>query len=90
MVELSVSAWSWRRRARAWSFAGPLLRRPSEISTRLIYWNEVGKGGHFAAWEQPVPFTAKVRAASRSLRELDGEGGGHNVRRPSPGSASLP
>ena len=30
--------------------------------------NEVGKGGHFAAWEQPVLFTAEVRAAFTSLR----------------------
>ena len=71
-----------------------LSQRPRRLGRpkfpQVIYWNEVDKGGHFAAWEQPVPFTAKVRAASRSLRELDGEGGGHNVRRPSPGSASLP
>jgi len=34
----------------------------------LIYWNEVDKGGHFAAWEQPQLFTEEVRAAFRSLR----------------------
>ena len=34
----------------------------------LIYWGEVDKGGHFAAWEQPDLFTAEVRAAFRSLR----------------------
>jgi pimeloyl-ACP methyl ester carboxylesterase len=34
----------------------------------LIYFNEVGKGGHFAAWEQPELFSAEVRAAFRSLR----------------------
>ena len=34
----------------------------------LIYFNEVDKGGHFAAWEQPEIFSNEVRAAFRSLR----------------------
>jgi pimeloyl-ACP methyl ester carboxylesterase len=34
----------------------------------LIYFNEVDKGGHFAAWEQPQLFTEELRAALRSLR----------------------
>jgi pimeloyl-ACP methyl ester carboxylesterase len=34
----------------------------------LIYFNEVDKGGHFAAWEQPEMFSNEVRAAFRSLR----------------------
>jgi pimeloyl-ACP methyl ester carboxylesterase len=34
----------------------------------LIYYNEVEKGGHFAAWEEPDLFTAELRAAFRSLR----------------------
>ncbi|HEX5902666.1 MAG TPA: epoxide hydrolase [Actinomycetota bacterium] len=34
----------------------------------LIYFNEVDKGGHFAAWEQPEIFSAELRAAFRSLR----------------------
>ena len=34
----------------------------------LIYWNEVDKGGHFAAWEQPPLFSEEVRAAFRPLR----------------------
>jgi pimeloyl-ACP methyl ester carboxylesterase len=34
----------------------------------LIYYNQVDKGGHFAAWEQPQLFTAELRAAFRSLR----------------------
>ena len=33
-----------------------------------IYFNEVDKGGHFAAWEQPELFAAEMRAAFRSLR----------------------
>ena len=34
----------------------------------LIYWNEVDKGGHFAAWEQPEIFVRELRAAFKSLR----------------------
>jgi len=34
----------------------------------LIYFNEVGKGGHFAAWEQPQLFSEEVRAGFRPLR----------------------
>jgi pimeloyl-ACP methyl ester carboxylesterase len=34
----------------------------------LIYYNQVDKGGHFAAWEQPELFAAELRAAFRSLR----------------------
>jgi pimeloyl-ACP methyl ester carboxylesterase len=34
----------------------------------LIYFNEVERGGHFAAWEQPQVFTEELRAAFRSLR----------------------
>jgi pimeloyl-ACP methyl ester carboxylesterase len=30
--------------------------------------NEVDKGGHFAAWEQPQHFSEEIRAAFRSLR----------------------
>jgi pimeloyl-ACP methyl ester carboxylesterase len=35
---------------------------------KLIYYNKLDKGGHFAAWEQPQLFAAEVRAAFRSLR----------------------
>ena len=34
----------------------------------LIYFHEVDKGGHFAAWEQPELFSAELRAAFRPLR----------------------
>jgi pimeloyl-ACP methyl ester carboxylesterase len=34
----------------------------------LTYFNEVERGGHFAAWEEPKLFSAEVRAAFRSLR----------------------
>jgi transposase len=45
------------------------------IYARLQSWgyshkhvNRLAKGGHFAAWEQPQPFSEEVRAAFRSLR----------------------
>ena len=34
----------------------------------LLYFNEVDKGGHFAAWEQPQLFSEEMRASFRSLR----------------------
>ena len=47
--------------------------RPPEAWARrayrnLIYFHEVDKGGHFAAWEQPELFSAELRSAFRSLR----------------------
>ena len=35
---------------------------------KLVYYNKLDKGGHFAAWEQPQLFSEEVRAAFRSLR----------------------
>jgi pimeloyl-ACP methyl ester carboxylesterase len=35
---------------------------------KLIYYNKVDKGGHYAAWEQPQLFSQEVRAGFRSLR----------------------
>jgi pimeloyl-ACP methyl ester carboxylesterase len=34
----------------------------------LVYYNEVGQGGHYAAWEQPRLFSEEMRAAFRWLR----------------------
>jgi pimeloyl-ACP methyl ester carboxylesterase len=36
---------------------------------KLIHYNKVAKGGHFAAWEQPQLFSEEVRAGFRSLRQ---------------------
>ena len=36
---------------------------------QLIHYHRAEKGGHFAAWEQPMIFTEELRAAFRSLRE---------------------
>jgi len=35
---------------------------------KLIHYNKLDKGGHFAAWEQPKLFSEEVRAGFRSLR----------------------
>ena len=35
---------------------------------KLIHYNKLDKGGHFAAWEQPQLFASEIRAAFRSLR----------------------
>ena len=35
---------------------------------KLIHYNRVEKGGHFAAWEQPTILTQELRAAFKSLR----------------------
>ena len=34
----------------------------------LIYFHEVDRGGHFAAWEQPELFVDQVRRAFRAMR----------------------
>jgi pimeloyl-ACP methyl ester carboxylesterase len=53
-------------------FPGELYQAPRSWAERayhkLIYYNEVDKGGHFAAWEQPQLFSQEVRAGFRSLR----------------------
>lgn len=36
---------------------------------KLIYYNKLEKGGHFAAWEQPEIFTDEIRAAFKSVRK---------------------
>lgn len=53
-------------------FPGEIYRAPRSWTERayptLYYFNEVDKGGHFAAWEQPQLFSAELRAAFRPLR----------------------
>ena len=34
----------------------------------IVYWNELEKGGHFAAFEQPETFVNEVRACFRNVR----------------------
>jgi pimeloyl-ACP methyl ester carboxylesterase len=54
-------------------FPGEQYQAPRSWTERaypkLIYYNQVEKGGHFAAWEQPHLFASEIRAAFRSLRQ---------------------
>ncbi|MFL5938722.1 MAG: epoxide hydrolase family protein [Gaiellaceae bacterium] len=54
------------------TFPGEIWRTPRSWAENsyptLTYFNEVDRGGHFAAWEEPELFAAEVRAAFRSLR----------------------
>jgi pimeloyl-ACP methyl ester carboxylesterase len=36
--------------------------------TKLVHWNELPKGGHFAAFEQPSAFVNELRACFRHMR----------------------
>ncbi|MBV8860171.1 MAG: epoxide hydrolase [Acidobacteria bacterium] len=38
---------------------------------KLIHYNRLPKGGHFAAWEQPQSFSEELRAAFKSLRQFE-------------------
>jgi pimeloyl-ACP methyl ester carboxylesterase len=53
-------------------FPGEIFRAPRSWAERvypnLTYFNEVEKGGHFAAWEEPELFAGEMRAAVRPMR----------------------
>jgi pimeloyl-ACP methyl ester carboxylesterase len=54
------------------AFPDELYQAPRSWAERaypkLIYYNKLDKGGHFAAWEQPKVFSEEVRAGFRPLR----------------------
>jgi pimeloyl-ACP methyl ester carboxylesterase len=54
-------------------FPHEIYRAPESWSKQaypsLYYYHEVGKGGHFAAWEQPQRFAEELRAAFKSVRQ---------------------
>jgi pimeloyl-ACP methyl ester carboxylesterase len=54
------------------TFPGEVFPSPrswvEQVYPNPTYFNEVGTGGHFAAWEEPELFSTEVRAAFRSLR----------------------
>jgi pimeloyl-ACP methyl ester carboxylesterase len=54
------------------TFPGEIWRTPRswvEASyPNVVYFNEVDRGGHFAAWEEPELFAAELREAFRTLR----------------------
>lgn len=53
-------------------FPGEIYRAPRSWTERayshLVYFHEVDKGGHFAAWEQPQLFAEEMRSAFKTLR----------------------
>ena len=54
------------------AFPDELFQSPRSWAERafpkLIYYNKLDKGGHFAAWEQPELLCGELRAGFRSLR----------------------
>ena len=54
------------------TFPGEIWRTPRSWVERaypnVIYFNEVDKGGHFAAWEEPELFAEELRSAFQPLR----------------------
>jgi pimeloyl-ACP methyl ester carboxylesterase len=54
------------------TFPGEIWQTPrswvEDSYPNVIYFNEVDKGGHFAAWEEPELFSSEVRTAFSSLR----------------------
>ena len=54
------------------TFPGEIWRTPrswvENSYPNVTYFNEVDRGGHFAAWEEPELFSTEVRAAFSSLR----------------------
>jgi len=54
------------------AFPDELYQAPRSWTERaypkLVHYNKLDKGGHFAAWEQPEIFAAELRAGFRSLR----------------------
>jgi pimeloyl-ACP methyl ester carboxylesterase len=59
------------------TFPGEIWRTPRSWAENsypnLTYFNEVDRGGHFAAWEEPGLFSTEVRAAFGSLRNGAGK-----------------
>jgi pimeloyl-ACP methyl ester carboxylesterase len=53
-------------------FPGEIFPTPrswaEQFYADLIYWNELDRGGHFAAFEEPALFTAELRKCFRTLR----------------------
>lgn len=58
------------------AFPGEIFPAPrSWVETAypgLAYYNAAERGGHFAAWEEPVLFVAELRAAFKPLRSSGG------------------
>jgi pimeloyl-ACP methyl ester carboxylesterase len=53
-METTASTESAFRAPRSWA---------EQVYLNLVYFNEVDRGGHFAAWEEPDLFAGEMRAA---------------------------
>ena len=67
------------------SFPGEIWRTPRSWVERAypnvdIYFNEVDRGGHFAAWEEPELFSEEMRAAFRRSAEFFAAGLDRTIR----------
>ena len=53
-------------------FPGEVYKPPkkwlSKAYPHLVYYNQVSKGGHFAAWEEPELFSQEIRAAFKAMQ----------------------
>ena len=53
-------------------FPSEIIQAPQswteKVYPNLIYFHEAGRGGHFAAWEEPEIFSQELRAAFKTLR----------------------
>ena len=54
------------------TFPGEIIPAPrtwvEQVYPTLTYFNEVDRGGHFAAWEEPELFSHELQAAFAPLR----------------------
>ena len=55
------------------TFPGEIWRTPrswvEKSYSNVVYFNEVDRGGHFAAWEEPDLFARELRAAFKEVRQ---------------------
>jgi pimeloyl-ACP methyl ester carboxylesterase len=52
----------------------PIRRFADRAFPKIVHWTEFGRGGHFAAMEQPELFVDDLRAFARTLKG-EGQGG---------------
>jgi pimeloyl-ACP methyl ester carboxylesterase len=54
------------------AFPGEIMPAPrswvEKTMSNIVYWNDVEKGGHFAAWEQPELFVRELRSCFALMR----------------------
>jgi hypothetical protein len=53
-----------------------------KVYPNIIHWNELDKGGHFAAFEQPALFARELRDCFRGIRDASSAPRGERALRP--------